>query len=61
MKGERQFTEIIESVQQKYPEKKAQDISVPFYFICLLHLANEKNLSISSNETLNELKIKQNC
>ncbi len=61
MKEERQFTDIIESVRQKYPEKSAQDISVPFYFICLLHLANEKNLSINSSETLNELKITQNC
>lgn len=24
-----------------------KDISVPFCFICLLHLANEKNLSIT--------------
>lgn len=28
-----------------------KDISVPFCFICLLHLANEKNLTISRGNT----------
>ena len=30
-----------------YTAKAMKDISVPFCFICLLHLANERNLTIS--------------
>ena len=41
------FTSIIKSLKKFYPEKKFEDISVQFCFICLLHLANEQNLEIT--------------
>ncbi|RHZ78233.1 hypothetical protein Glove_166g269 [Diversispora epigaea] len=57
---EQKFTTVIKDLKKIYPEKKIKDISVPFCFICLLHLANEKNLSISvANEQLTELEIKK--
>ncbi|KAI8073920.1 condensin complex subunit 2/barren [Gongronella butleri] len=45
--GELKFMEVIHHLKTMYPPKVMRDISVPFCFICLLHLANEKNLSIS--------------
>ncbi|KAF9398985.1 hypothetical protein BGX21_006984 [Mortierella sp. AD011] len=59
VKKEQKFTEIIGGLSKMYPEQKLRDISVPFCFICLLHLANEKNLSIEGTENLSELMIKQ--
>ncbi|KAF9433267.1 hypothetical protein BGZ76_009672 [Entomortierella beljakovae] len=59
VKKEQRFTEIIGGLNKMYPEQKLRDISVPFCFICLLHLANEKNLSIEGTEGLSELLIKQ--
>jgi len=43
-----------------YQEKNIKDISVAFCFICLLHLANEKDLEIISDGSLSELTITQN-
>ncbi|CAO3628471.1 unnamed protein product [Cunninghamella blakesleeana] len=45
--GEKKFTEVIHDLKKMYSAKLMKDISVPFCFICLLHLANEKNLSIT--------------
>ncbi|KAF9971713.1 hypothetical protein BGZ73_005242 [Actinomortierella ambigua] len=59
VKKEQKFSEIMGGLHKVYPPHKLKEISVPFCFICLLHLANEKNLSISGNENLNELVIKQ--
>ncbi|KAF9209822.1 hypothetical protein BGZ49_000543 [Haplosporangium sp. Z 27] len=59
VKKEQKFTEIIGGLGKMYPEQKLRDISVPFCFICLLHLANEKNLSIEGTESLSELMIRQ--
>ncbi|KAG0348230.1 hypothetical protein BG004_005626 [Podila humilis] len=59
VKKEQKFTEIIGGLSKVYPEQKLRDISVPFCFICLLHLANEKNLSIEGSEDLAELTIRQ--
>ncbi|KAF9157651.1 hypothetical protein DFQ26_008520 [Actinomortierella ambigua] len=59
VKKEQKFSEIIGGLHKVYPRHKLEEISVPFCFICLLHLANEKNLSISGNDNLNELIIKQ--
>ncbi len=36
-----------------------QDISTSYCFICLLHLANEKGLSIEKQEGLQELEIRR--
>ncbi|KAF9318208.1 hypothetical protein BG003_011685 [Podila horticola] len=59
VKKEQKFTEVIGGLSKVYPEQKLREISVPFCFICLLHLANEKNLSIVGSEDLAELVIKQ--
>ncbi|KAK9722168.1 hypothetical protein K7432_002881 [Basidiobolus ranarum] len=60
VEGTQKFTDVITNLKQVYPEKKMQDISVSFCFICLLHLANEKNLDISNDEALGDLIVKQN-
>jgi hypothetical protein len=54
------FTEILESIPNDVPKEALPDISVPFCFICLLHLANEKGLSIEQTKgNLTELYIKE--
>jgi len=37
--------------------QKQKDVSVSFYFICLLHLANEKCLKITDNEDMDDLVV----
>lgn len=44
--GVQKFTDIVNNLKKMYSPKTMRDISVPFCFICLLHLANEKDLSI---------------
>ncbi|KAJ3097770.1 hypothetical protein HDU97_004550 [Phlyctochytrium planicorne] len=53
---EMKFTNVVSTLNSKYEEKDLKDISVAFCFICLLHLANEKNLSIR-NDSLQDLTI----
>ncbi|KAJ3090462.1 hypothetical protein HK102_003679 [Quaeritorhiza haematococci] len=43
---ELRFTQVIQGLRKFYPPKKLVDISVPFCFICLLHLANENGLEL---------------
>ncbi|PVV03801.1 hypothetical protein BB560_001713 [Smittium megazygosporum] len=51
------FSEVVEGLKESYPKEKLEDISVPFCFICLLHLANEKNLEIKTDQDINDLVI----
>lgn len=44
--GVQKFSDIVQNLKKMYSPKTMRDISVPFCFICLLHLANEKDLSI---------------
>ena len=53
------FTSIMNSLQQVYPKPAMADISTSYCFICLLHLANEKGLTISDEEGLEELAIRR--
>lgn len=46
-------------LQSVYPTKTMNDISTSFCFICLLHLANEKGLTIENTPELMELNIRQ--
>lgn len=46
VKTESKFTEIVK-LDQFYEEKQLSNISVAFCFICVLHLANENNLTIT--------------
>lgn len=56
----KKFSDLVHGLDSFYPENKRQDISVAFCFICVLHLANEQNLSIQGSEQLKELIITQN-
>ncbi|KAJ3122975.1 hypothetical protein HK098_002311 [Nowakowskiella sp. JEL0407] len=42
----KKLTEVIGGLTKIYQPKKMRDISVAFCFICVLHLANEKNLEV---------------
>ncbi|ORX96610.1 barren-domain-containing protein [Basidiobolus meristosporus CBS 931.73] len=57
--GTKKFTDVVKGLKRIYPEKKRNDISVSFCFICLLHLANEKNLLISNTKASYDLDIRQ--
>lgn len=48
------FQELITDLSAS---QQQQDASLSFYFICLLHLANEKTLSITGNEEMSDLYI----
>ena len=51
-----QAASFTESIERLRPEL-ASNITVPFYFICLLHLANEKGLKLDGSDDLNDFKI----
>ena len=54
------FSSVIHTLPELYPESRLKELSVPFCFICLLHLANEKNLSITGTADLSDLRVRQN-
>lgn len=48
----KKFSNLVESLDHtSYPKEGLSDVSVPYCFICLLHLANEQNLTITSEGT----------
>ena len=53
------FTSVMNKLQQVYPQQAMADISTSYCFICLLHLANEKGLSIDNQPGLEELSIRR--
>ncbi len=53
------FTSVMNKLQQVYPQQAMADISTSYCFICLLHLANEKGLSIDNQPGLEELDIRR--
>ena len=53
------FTSVMNNLQQIYPKQAMDDISTSYCFICLLHLANEKGLTIDNEPGLEELNIKR--
>ncbi|KAG9295688.1 hypothetical protein G9A89_001705 [Geosiphon pyriformis] len=57
--GAYKFTDIIHNLKPFYTQLMMKDISVSFCFVCLLYLANEKNLNLISNETCTDLLIVQ--
>ncbi|KAJ1962269.1 hypothetical protein IWQ62_003584 [Dispira parvispora] len=61
VQGEQRFSNVMGGLKTVYPEKSIQDISVSFCFICLLHLANEKNLKITQDGSLEDLIITQDA
>ena len=52
------FTEMLGDIPKIIPEEMCSSVSVPFCFICLLHLANEKTLELADASSLDELSIK---
>lgn len=40
------FSHLISNLAKSYPNEALAEVSVPYCFICLLHLANENNLEI---------------
>jgi len=46
-------------VPKKVGGSTAKNLSVSIMFVCLLHLANEKNLVIKGSEAMNDLMIAQ--
>ena len=53
------FTSVMNSLQTVYPAQVMADISTSYCFICLLHLANEKGLTIGNVTGLEELSIEK--
>ncbi|NWX33046.1 CND2 protein, partial [Notiomystis cincta] len=43
----------------RLPPSMATNLSVPLAFVCLLHLANEKNLKLESTKDLSDILVKQ--
>eukprot|EP00697_Spironema_sp_BW2_P008355 gnl/Spiro4/22936_TR11319_c0_g1_i1.p1 gnl/Spiro4/22936_TR11319_c0_g1~~gnl/Spiro4/22936_TR11319_c0_g1_i1.p1 ORF type:complete len:746 (+),score=147.08 gnl/Spiro4/22936_TR11319_c0_g1_i1:66-2240(+) len=52
------FNETVSSLDRFLPAKDLAHISVPFCFVCLLHLANEKGLEIADQSDLGDLTIR---
>ncbi|KAJ2856583.1 hypothetical protein J3B02_001515 [Coemansia erecta] len=59
VEGDQKFSEIVGGLKNVYPREKLDELSISFCFICLLHLANERNLRIVGNESLSDLTISQ--
>jgi condensin complex subunit 2 len=53
------FQDVMSEMPKLVDKAALKEISVPYYFICLLHLANEKNLELTQTN-LDELTIQQN-
>ena len=51
------FQDCIHSIASS---QKQKEVTLPFYFICLLHLANEKTLKIEGKDDLSDLIISKN-
>jgi hypothetical protein len=44
--GDISFTKSVQAATKEYPSERKTDITSPFYFLCLLHLATEHTLHI---------------
>eukprot|EP01137_Pigoraptor_chileana_P019583 Opistho-2@80793 len=54
------FKHIVHELPSRVAGKNAGEVSVAIAFVCLLHLANEKNLAISGRDAMDDLRIVQN-
>lgn len=59
MEDKKTFQEVLDQLPSNSSDKELEDISVPYCFICLLHLANEKGLTIENTDS-GDLLIHQN-
>jgi condensin complex subunit 2 len=53
----KQFSSVVKDIANIYPREQKKDLSTSFFFICLLHLANEHSLVLENNESLTDLAI----
>ena len=51
------FSSLINNLAKTYPSDALAEVSVPYCFICLLHLANENNLEIKLSDSKADLII----
>ncbi|QPG75967.1 hypothetical protein FOA43_003353 [Brettanomyces nanus] len=51
------LSDVMKDTLERYDGKQKKDMSTSFFFICMLHLANEHELEISSNTNHTDLKI----
>ena len=58
-KEQASFQSMISNVAKSNQQGEGQEISVSYYFLCLLHLANENNLKIEGQNNFADLKIKK--
>ncbi len=52
------FQKLVKDLSGGEEKQQQKDVSLAYYFICLLHLANENTLKISGLEDMSDLKIK---
>ncbi|NWU38752.1 CND2 protein, partial [Hylia prasina] len=57
--GEKVLSDLTKDLLHRLPPAMATNLSVPLAFVCLLHLANEKNLRLESTEDLSDILVKQ--
>ncbi|RLV63442.1 hypothetical protein DV515_00018267, partial [Chloebia gouldiae] len=58
MAGEKTLSDLTKDLLHRLPPTMATDLSVPLAFVCLLHLANEKNLRLESTEDLSDILVR---
>jgi condensin complex subunit 2 len=59
MKEEKSFHEVMEQLPNIVDDSTLREVSVPYCFVCLLHLANENHLQLDGTADLNDLIVKQ--
>ncbi|XP_032937361.1 condensin complex subunit 2 isoform X2 [Catharus ustulatus] len=57
--GEKALSDLTKDLLHRLPPTMATNLSVPLAFVCLLHLANEKNLRLESTKDLSDIVVKQ--
>ncbi|NXK97509.1 CND2 protein, partial [Formicarius rufipectus] len=57
--GEKILSDITKDLLHRLPAAMATNLSVPLAFVCLLHLANEKNLKLEGTEDLSDVLVTQ--
>ncbi|XP_017687353.1 PREDICTED: condensin complex subunit 2 [Lepidothrix coronata] len=57
--GEKKLSNITEDLLHRLPAAMASNLSVPLAFMCLLHLANEKNLKLEGTEDMSDVLVTQ--
>lgn len=53
------FTEVMQGLSKSYNRGEMADISTSYGFICLLHLCNERGLTVTKTDALDELYIRK--